>query len=195
MNKQCKRCFIIKLETDFPKPKSKICRRCHQDKKNEWEKNWRKTHTKESNERTSRWRKKHPQKAREIAKKAEQKRRKTINGAINHRVGNMIRRALGKIKCGESWQELVGYTVEELKIHLINNFREGMTWEKFLNAEIHIDHIIPQSYFKFKSPKDEEFKKCWALSNLRPLWAKENQSKTDKLPNGIRNIHSSSSAA
>lgn len=37
-----------------------------------------------------------------------------------------------------------------------------------------IDHIIPQSTFKYKSMKDEEFIKCWSLNNLRPLSAKQN---------------------
>jgi hypothetical protein len=37
-----------------------------------------------------------------------------------------------------------------------------------------IDHIIPHSTFKYASMEDEEFKKCWALSNLRPYSAKLN---------------------
>jgi len=28
--------------------------------------------------------------------------------------------------------------------------------------------------FHYENPEDEEFKKCWALNNLRPLKAKEN---------------------
>ena len=32
----------------------------------------------------------------------------------------------------------------------------------------------PKSLFNYKNPEDEEFKKCWALNNLRPLKAKEN---------------------
>jgi len=34
--------------------------------------------------------------------------------------------------------------------------------------------IIPQSTFKYSSMEDQEFKNCWALSNLRPLSAKQN---------------------
>ena len=37
-----------------------------------------------------------------------------------------------------------------------------------------IDHIIPHSTFKYTSMKDNEFKKCWSLSNLRPLNSKQN---------------------
>ena len=38
----------------------------------------------------------------------------------------------------------------------------------------HIDHIIPQSLLPYSSMEDDNFKKCWALSNLRPLSAKQN---------------------
>jgi hypothetical protein len=37
-----------------------------------------------------------------------------------------------------------------------------------------IDHIIPQSDLIYASMEDENFKKCWALSNLRPYSAKQN---------------------
>jgi hypothetical protein len=37
-----------------------------------------------------------------------------------------------------------------------------------------IDHIIPQSDLPYYSMEDENFKKCWALENLRPLSAKQN---------------------
>ena len=37
-----------------------------------------------------------------------------------------------------------------------------------------LDHIIPHSTFKYTSFNDSEFKKCWALENLRPYSAKQN---------------------
>ena len=37
-----------------------------------------------------------------------------------------------------------------------------------------LDHIIPHSTFEYKSVEDENFKKCWALENLRPYSAKLN---------------------
>lgn len=44
-----------------------------------------------------------------------------------------------------------------------------------------IDHIIPQSHLLFETLDDENFLKCWALENLRPLDAKENLEKQDKI--------------
>jgi hypothetical protein len=37
-----------------------------------------------------------------------------------------------------------------------------------------LDHIIPQSDLPASSMEDENFKKCWALENLRPLSSKQN---------------------
>ena len=37
-----------------------------------------------------------------------------------------------------------------------------------------LDHIIPISHLPFHSMEDDNFKKAWALSNLRPLSAKQN---------------------
>jgi len=60
-----------------------------------------------------------------------------------------------------------------------------MTWEnhgKFSNDRKtwHIDHIIPQSLLLFDNIEHPNFKKCWALENLRPISAKENLKKSNK---------------
>jgi hypothetical protein len=100
---------------------------------------------------------------------------------INHRMASAVRLSLNGGKSGRSWESLVEYTVFDLKKHLEKQFKGGMTWERFLNGEIHIDHIVPRSVFNFQSTDDIDFKKCWALSNLQPLWASENISKGNKL--------------
>lgn len=69
--------------------------------------------------------------------------------------------------------DLVGYSVDQLKNHLENQFAPGMTWENY-GSEWHIDHIVPLSAFNFSTAEDPDFKRAWALSNLRPLWAMEN---------------------
>lgn len=45
----------------------------------------------------------------------------------------------------------------------------------------HIDHKIPKSAFNFETPEDIDFKRCWALKNLQPLWAAENIKKHDRV--------------
>jgi len=71
---------------------------------------------------------------------------------------------------------IFGYSLDDLKIHLERQFIKGMSWDNY--GDWHVDHIIPVSHFSYKSIKDEDFKACWALTNLRPLWAKENYKKS-----------------
>jgi hypothetical protein len=102
--------------------------------------------------------------------------------ALSKRTSCLVRDCLkGRIKNGRSWQALVGYSVDDLRQHIENQFKDGMTWERFLAGEIHIDHKIPVSAFNFITTEDIDFKRCWAISNLQPLWAKDNLKKKDKL--------------
>lgn len=74
--------------------------------------------------------------------------------------------------------DLLGYTLEELMVHLEKQFTEGMTWENY--GEWHVDHKIPMAKFVFESTDDREFHLCWSLDNLQPLWANENLLKGSK---------------
>lgn len=55
----------------------------------------------------------------------------------------------------------------------IENDSSTWTW--------HIDHIIPQASLLYFSMEDENFKKCWALENLRPLKAIINIKKGNRI--------------
>lgn len=68
----------------------------------------------------------------------------------------------------------------ELVIHLESQFIDGMTWDNHGMNGWHIDHIRPISSFNFDSTDHPDFKKCWALDNLQPLWVEDNLSKGDK---------------
>ena len=76
------------------------------------------------------------------------------------------------------WQKYVGYTVQELVKHIESKFEDWMSWDNY--GKWHIDHIKPKSLFNYTSFFDEDFKKCWALSNLQPLEAIENIKKRNK---------------
>jgi hypothetical protein len=73
------------------------------------------------------------------------------------------------------FREKLGYSVAELRTHLEQKFQSGMSWKNY--GKWHIDHVRPESWFQYRSHNDPEFKKCWALSNLQPLWAHENLKK------------------
>jgi len=84
-------------------------------------------------------------------------------------------------KQGKSWPSLVGYTITELEARLLETMPNGFCWDDYLSGVLEIDHIIPASVFNFQSPDDLDFKKCWALSNLRLLTKRENYDKRAKL--------------
>jgi len=91
-------------------------------------------------------------------------------------MGNKIRESLKGRKNGRRWEGILGYKLEDLVIHLERQFDDNMTWENY-GSYWHIDHVKPKSLFKYNSDEDEEFKKCWSLSNLQPLEAFENYRK------------------
>lgn len=126
------------------------------------------------------WRINNPDKAKNKSKKDSAKRRSTLRGKLNNTMSRSISMSLKNgIKARRHWEAVVGYTVEQLKMSLEKNFKTGMTWENY--GQWHIDHKIPISVFNYETPEDIDFKKCWALSNLQPLWAKENIAKKNKL--------------
>jgi len=77
------------------------------------------------------------------------------------------------------------YTPKELVAHIESKFTDGMSWDN--KEKWHIDHIRPVSSFNFDSTDHPDFKKCWSLNNLQPLWARDNLSKHNKW-DGVTNI-------
>lgn len=60
-----------------------------------------------------------------------------------------------------------------------------MTWDNWGKYDHNqktwqIDHILPQSKFPFSNFEEENFKKLWELSNLRPLETVENITKGNR---------------
>jgi hypothetical protein len=208
-NKICIRCKTEKSINDFSlrkdrpsrRPECKICEKEYQKKYREktkgkykeliyryqkenpdqYKKNylkWRKNNPNYMKNYIKKWRKNNPEKIREYIRK----KLSTPSGKLNHSMATDIRKSLkkkGVSKGREKWESLVGYTVKQLKEHLEKNFKPGMRWDN--HGEWHIDHIIPISRFNFSSPGHIDFKKCWALKNLQPLWEKDNLKKSNKI--------------
>lgn len=76
--------------------------------------------------------------------------------------------------------ELLGMTIKDFRVYFKSKFTEGMTWDKFLSGEIHIDHIIPCATFNLVREVDQQT--CFHYTNLQPLWASDNLKKFTKLP-------------
>jgi len=90
-------------------------------------------------------------------------------------------------KNGNSILKFLPYTIQELKEHLEKQFESWMSWNNWGSYRVdiwkddnqstwtwQIDHIVPQSKLPYTSMEDKNFKKCWALDNLRPLNSKMN---------------------
>lgn len=194
--KRCSRCKETKIVSDFYPNKRRgdgrdcYCRICSRikavesyhanpEKKRKAKREWYKLHAEEDMKRSALWAKDNPERTREYQKKKYIKAMKTPKGTLNYRIKSLIQQSLRGKKCGRKWEDLVGYSVDDLKRHLEKKFKDGMSWDN--RSEWHIDHIIPKSVFNYEKPEDEDFKRCWALKNLQPLWAKDNISKHNKL--------------
>lgn len=90
------------------------------------------------------------------------------------------------VNAKEIWAAL-GYTQEDLIKHFEGLMEPWMNWKNNItpkNADEkgwHVDHIIPMCNFKYNSIYDQQFRDCWALSNMRPIDWKENIKKGNKL--------------
>lgn len=108
-----------------------------------------------------------------------------LRGIVSTSVCIAIKK-LGYSKNGSILKNLP-YSIQTLKDHLEAQFEPWMNWDnhgKYSSKTWddndsstwtwQIDHIIPHSDLPYKSMSDENFLKCWALKNLRPLSAKQN---------------------
>ena len=96
---------------------------------------------------------------------------------LNRGISNLIRAGIKSgSKRRRKWETLVGYTLSDLMQHLERQFTAGMTWEN--RGDWHIDHVRPLCSFNFETPDCPQFREAWALTNLRPLWAKDNLTKS-----------------
>lgn len=127
------------------------------------------------------WEKNNPDKVKIKRAKANLKTRKSLKGKLNNSITCMIYYSLRGNKNNAKWTSLVDFSLDQLKKHLEKQFKQGMGWDNYGKSGWEIDHKVPLSAHNFKSASNIDFKKAWALKNLQPLWAKENQIKNAKL--------------
>jgi hypothetical protein len=107
-----------------------------------------------------------------------------LRGNISKSVNKAIKRS-GNFKGGSILQYLPN-TIQELKEHLEKQFDSWMSWDNYgmydpKRDTWNIDHIIPHSSFHYETMDCDEFRKCWALENLRPLKSIDNIRKGKKI--------------
>lgn len=70
-------------------------------------------------------------------------------------------------------KDLLGCEWKQFMEHLESQFQKGMSFENY--GKWHVDHIRPVNTFDLN--KEEEVKRCFHYTNLRPLWAHDNQTR------------------
>lgn len=136
-----------------------------------------------------RWKENNPEKVKEdwakwyaeYGKERDAKIRATPRGRLDGAMSRGIYGALKGSKGGQRWETLVGYSLERLMRHLKKLFSPGMTFENYGKGGWHVDHKIPKVVFNYTSHKHPDFLRCWALSNLQPMWEPDNLRKWAKL--------------
>lgn len=123
------------------------------------------------------WREANRDKVRAKQRRQDAKVRTNPVIALRKRMRSNLRRMARGSKAGRSTFAILGYTADDLRRHLERQFTSGMSWERFMAGEVHIDHIIPIAHFGEAEPGTAEFAACWGLANLRPMWAAENRRK------------------
>lgn len=97
---------------------------------------------------------------------------------INYRIKALLRYCIINNKESPALESYVGWTMEQFRNRIEQKFKEGMTWDNF--GKWHIDHIKPKCSFAYSSENCSQIKSCWCISNLQPLWEKENIAKGNK---------------
>lgn len=154
-------------------------RQKNKEKRNEYNRMWRKENSE------------HHKQVRRIrneknSDKIKLRRISDIKFNLDSRMSGSVRESLKENKRGRKWETLVGYELDDIKVHLESKFKPDMTWRDCLSGKIEIDHILPISLFEYSHPEDISFKICWSLDNLQPLWEWDNHKKSDFLSDGRR---------
>lgn len=144
----------------------------------EWYKEWAKENKSYLKEQHTKWRENNKEHVNKYKRDYERKRRAEDP---KYRLGVRTRTAVWQllkergVKKSNKTFDLLDYSIEELMTHLESLFTVGMTWDNY--GEWHVDHVKPMTSFNFESVNDVEFKECWSLKNLQPLWWNDNLSK------------------
>lgn len=138
-------------------------------------------------EKIKEYRREYRQTHKEERNKNEKERLKNDpNYKLTHYLRNRLFKSIkNNYKSGSAVQDL-GCTIDELKIHLEKQFKEGMNWENWVFKGWHIDHIVPLCSFNLMDR--EQLLIAVNYKNLQPLWWYDNLSKSSKLLDNVKKI-------
>lgn len=148
----------------------------NRDKKSKYMKEYYKLHKEQRRQYSIEYRETHKKQFNEYLKN----RRKNPKWKLSNNISALIRCSLKNGKNGYCWEKLIGYTVSDLIKHLEKQFTLKMSWDNY-GSYWELDHIIPISVFNFDNYNQLDFRRCWALENLRPLEKIKNRQKGNKI--------------
>jgi hypothetical protein len=156
---------------------------------------WRAKNSEKRAVYNKRWKKENPEKVNASRRKTLKKRYENNPVYRNRVIASIMVDAMlksqGSSKNGRSSLSYFPWTPEQLWAHLLEEMNKpGNEWMTPYNQGRYdtktrkeddkstwtwqLDHIIPQSDLPYDSMEHPNFKKAWALSNLRPLDSKQN---------------------
>ena len=107
------------------------------------------------------------------------KKKTDIQFKLSCNLRNRLYHAINRnYKAGSAVKDL-GCSIKELKQYLESKFSPGMTWDNWTTDGWHIDHIKPLASFDLTDR--QQFLEACHYTNLQPLWATDNLSKSDKI--------------
>lgn len=92
---------------------------------------------------------------------------------LRARLGVALRRAL--IEKKRSSFKLLGCSIAFFLNWIEKQFTFGMSWERYLQGDIHLDHVKPCALFDLAQPG--QITLCFHYSNYQPLWSTHNLQK------------------
>lgn len=114
-----------------------------------------------------------------ISVRADPKRRLRWN------MSRLVGVSLKSGKMGQRLRQLVDWDIASLTSHLEKKFHDGMSWDNYGAASgadpwWSVDHRKSIWAFGYPEPGTEEFRACWSLDNIQPMWHRDNSRKSNR---------------
>ena len=104
---------------------------------------------------------------------------------IRRRIWSALK--LAEAKKSDKTINILGCSFDEYSKYIESLFTDNMTWGKVKLGEIHIDHIIPVCSFNLTDAG--QLAEAFNYKNTQPMWAKDNYSKSSRMPDGTLARH------
>lgn len=185
LSRVCRTCKIDKSSAEFDKCigtkfnlsyQCKSCHKSHREKHQEKFSNWNKAYKKANRKRLTNYE----------CRRNNQRRKTDSLFDLRCRIRSLISASLrnkGYSKNSRT-HEILGCSYVDFKSHIESQFTEGMSWDN--RHEWHIDHYYPVS----KARDEAHLLSLNHFTNLRPMWALDNNLKGNKIPEEFLTVNS-----